>query len=121
MEDGDELVKVGVVLDEDSGKRDPDISCGHIYKIMSSLLFAKRDGAVDTSDFVEQLMSGAYDGCTSGVSKFPPANDSIRNGARIFVENCASCHTVGPGAGLKVGPNLGDMCQRPVACTASSS
>ena len=71
--------------------------------------------AVDTDDFVGQLMKGYYDGCQKGANFLPPPSDDIRIGARIFVENCATCHTVSPGGGLKVGPNLCDMAGRPVA------
>jgi hypothetical protein len=73
MEDDEELVRPGVGLrDVDDDERDASLaSCHRIFKDMSGFLFAKRDGAVDTSDFIQQLMKGYYDGCTKAGARMP--------------------------------------------------
>jgi len=88
--------------------------CKHLFRALSGFLFAKRDGVTDTSDFVDQLVGGVYTGCKKGLAAFPEADDQVKRGARIFVNNCSSCHTVSPSGGIKVGPSLVDVLGRPV-------
>eukprot|EP00441_Pelagodinium_beii_P035119 CAMPEP_0197628424 /NCGR_PEP_ID=MMETSP1338-20131121/6747_1 /TAXON_ID=43686 ORGANISM="Pelagodinium beii, Strain RCC1491" /NCGR_SAMPLE_ID=MMETSP1338 /ASSEMBLY_ACC=CAM_ASM_000754 /LENGTH=263 /DNA_ID=CAMNT_0043199405 /DNA_START=59 /DNA_END=850 /DNA_ORIENTATION=+ len=91
-----------------------DTDCRHMFRALSGFLFSKRDGVVDTSDFVDQLAGGVYTGCKKGLAAFPAPDEQVKRGARIFINNCSSCHTVSPSGGIKVGPSLVDVLGRPI-------
>eukprot|EP00811_Abedinium_folium_P003638 NODE_13347_length_1171_cov_2.984674.p1 GENE.NODE_13347_length_1171_cov_2.984674~~NODE_13347_length_1171_cov_2.984674.p1 ORF type:complete len:233 (-),score=53.46 NODE_13347_length_1171_cov_2.984674:364-1062(-) len=89
--------------------------CRNIFMEASSFLFVKRDGLNDTEDFLNTLTGGTYDNCKKGIATFPPASEAVNKGKSIFVASCSGCHTIQPGGGLKIGPNLCNIANRPVA------